>query len=59
MAEEPDNLTLRMLRQIDGKLDTVIGKVQDLIATVSSIEDQFVGLRSEISALRADFVRLS
>jgi predicted nuclease with TOPRIM domain len=51
MADEPDNLTLRMLRQIDAKLDTILDRLHDLTARTSSVEDQLVGLRT-------DFVRL-
>jgi hypothetical protein len=58
MAEEPENLTLRVLRQVDAKLDTVVDRLHDLTARVGSIEDQFIILRSEMSGLRADFVRI-
>jgi predicted nuclease with TOPRIM domain len=51
MADEPDNLTLRMLRQVDAKLDTILDRLHDLTARTSSVEDQLVGLRT-------DFVRL-
>jgi hypothetical protein len=51
MVDEPENLTLRTLRQIDAKLDTVLGRLHDLTARMSSVEDQPVGLRT-------DFVRL-
>jgi hypothetical protein len=51
MADEPENLTLRALRQADAKLDTILDRVHDLKARVSSVEDQLVGPRT-------DFVRL-
>jgi hypothetical protein len=51
MADEPDNLTLRMLRPVDAKLDTILDRLHDLTARTSSVEDQLVGLRT-------DFVRL-
>jgi predicted nuclease with TOPRIM domain len=51
MADEPENLTLRMLRQVDAKLDTILDRLHDLTARMSSVEDQVVGLRT-------DFVRL-
>jgi archaellum component FlaC len=51
MVDEPDNLILRMLRQVDTKLDTLMERMHDLTARVGSVEDQ-------LSGLRADFVRL-
>jgi hypothetical protein len=58
MPDEPDNLTLRMLRQMDGKLDTVMDRVQGMTSRIASIEDQLVGVRTELGGLRADVVRL-
>jgi hypothetical protein len=58
MTDEPESLTLRMLRQVDGKLDTLMTRFQDATARMASIEDQMVGMRSELSGLRSDFVRL-
>ena len=58
MAEEPDNLVLRMLRQVDGKLDTLVDRVHDLTARAASVVDQLVAMRADTSALRGDFVRL-
>jgi predicted nucleic acid-binding Zn-ribbon protein len=58
MVDEPENLTLRMLRQIDAKLDIVMERLHDLTARVASVEDQLVILRSDVSGLRSDFVRL-
>ncbi len=58
MAEEPESLTLRMLRSLDAKLDTVMEWLQDLTARVASVEDQLVAVRNDISGLRRDFVRL-
>ena len=59
MAEEPDNLVLRMLRQVDGKLDTLVDRVHDLTARVASVVvDQLVAMRADTSALRGDFARL-
>jgi hypothetical protein len=51
MADEPENLTLRMLRQLDAKLDAILDCLHDFTARGSSVEDQPVGLRT-------DFVRL-
>lgn len=58
MADEPENLTLRMFRHLDTKLDTIMDRTHDLTARMSLVEDQLVGLRAEIVGLRTDFVRL-
>jgi len=58
MADEPENLTLRMLRGVDGKLDTLMDRIHGFTARIGSIEDQLVGVRSALSGLRTDFVRL-
>jgi hypothetical protein len=51
MADEPENLALRMLRQVDAKLDIVMERLHDLTARVGSVEDQLVILRSDVSGL--------
>ena len=38
MADEPDNLTLRMLRSIDAKLDRLSGDLSDLKTRVGRVE---------------------
>jgi predicted nucleic acid-binding Zn-ribbon protein len=58
MAEEPENLTLRMLRPVDSKQDTLMERFQDPTARIGSIEDQLVGVKAELSGLRTDFVRI-
>jgi predicted nuclease with TOPRIM domain len=58
MADEPENLTLRMLRSVDAKQDTLMERFHDLTARIGSAEDQLVGIKSELSGLRTDFVRL-
>jgi hypothetical protein len=58
MADEPENLTLRIMRNIDAKSDTVMERLFDLTARVSSLGDQFAAFRTEISGLCSDFVRL-
>jgi predicted nuclease with TOPRIM domain len=51
MADEPDNLTLRMLRSIGEKQDTILDRLLDLTARVSSVEDQLVGIRTDLVRL--------
>ena len=44
MADEPENLTLRMMRAIDNKLDTrfdiLIGKVDEIDNRLTRLESQ-------------------
>jgi hypothetical protein len=54
MADEPENLTLRMLPQVDAKLDTLLERMLDLTARVASVEDQLVSVKTDISGLRSD-----
>jgi predicted nuclease with TOPRIM domain len=58
MADEPENLTLRMLRQIDAKLDQVDCKLGILIDRVQDLTVRLACVVDQISGLRADFVRL-
>jgi archaellum component FlaC len=58
MADEPDNLTLRILRQVDAKLDTLMERFFEMTARMGSLEHQLSGIRTDISGLRSDFVRL-
>jgi hypothetical protein len=58
MAQEPENLTLRMLRSVDSKQDTLMERFQDLTGRIGSIEDQLVGVKAELSGRRTDFVRI-
>jgi len=39
MAEEPDNLVLKMLRRMDAKLDRVGEDIRDLKVRMSSLEE--------------------
>jgi predicted nucleic acid-binding Zn-ribbon protein len=55
MVDEPENLTLRMFRHLDAKLDTIMDRIHDLTSRMSSVEDQLVGLRTEIVGLRTRF----
>jgi K+/H+ antiporter YhaU regulatory subunit KhtT len=51
MANEPENLILRMLRSLDEKMDTILDRLLDLTARVSSIADQLVGVRTDLVRL--------
>jgi hypothetical protein len=51
MADEPDNLILRMLRSLDEKMDTILDRLLDLTARMSSVEDQLAGVRTDLVRL--------
>jgi hypothetical protein len=51
MAAEHKDVTLRILCRMDAKLDTIVDRLDDLTARMSSVENQLVGLR-------IDFIRL-
>ena len=42
MVDEPDNLVLRMLRQVDSKQDILMERFLEMTARMASIEDQLV-----------------
>ena len=46
--EQPDNLVLRYLRRIDGKLDQVIADVADLKHRVTLLELGFAGIHQRV-----------
>jgi DNA repair ATPase RecN len=45
---EPDNLTLRLLRSIDGKLDRVHDDVRDIKVRITSVEEALAGVNRRI-----------
>ena len=58
MATEPENLTLRALRQVDAKLDALLERSLEMTGRLASLEDHLVRAQGEVLALRADFVRI-
>jgi hypothetical protein len=58
MATEPENLTLRALRGVDAKLDALLERSLEMTSRLGSVEDHLVRTQGEVSALRADFVRI-
>ena len=45
---EPENLTLRLLRSIDGKLDRVHDDVKDIKVRMTSVEEALAGVNRRI-----------
>jgi len=51
MTDEPENLTLRMLRSIDEKLDLVRADVQDLKLRATNVEEGLAGVNRRLDRL--------
>lgn len=41
MPDEPENLTLKMLRRMDAKLDRLIDDLQDVKVRLTSLEENY------------------
>jgi hypothetical protein len=52
VAEELENHALRMLEQIDAKLDAILGYPHEFATRKSSVKDQFVGSRADFARLK-------
>jgi hypothetical protein len=55
--EGPDNLVLRYLRNMDGKLDRIGEDVRELKLRMSAVEDGLVGMRRDVASLYESQVR--
>lgn len=51
MAEEPENITLRYLRRIDEKLDTLIADLRDLKIRTTNTEEGLAGINRRLDRL--------
>jgi len=58
MPDEPDNLTLRMLRRMDEKLDRVLGDVADMKFRLTSLERQSAEVRLDIAGVSSRLDRM-
>ena len=58
MADEPDSLTLRMLRKIDEKLDRLQDDVQDLKARLTGVEEGLAGVNRRLDRLDERVLRI-
>jgi DNA repair ATPase RecN len=45
---EPENMTLRLLRSIDGKIDRVLEDVKDIKVRLTSVEEALAGVNRRI-----------
>ena len=51
MSDEPDSITLRMMRRIDAKLDRALDGLSDLKERVGAVETGLAGLSTSITGL--------
>jgi archaellum component FlaC len=58
MAEEPDSLTLRILRSMDQKLDRVIEDVQDLKIRMTGVEEGLAGVNRRLDRVEGRLDRI-
>jgi hypothetical protein len=58
MTEEPDNLVLRLLRRIDGKLDVLVADMQDLKVRATNTEEALAGVNRRIDRMDERVMRI-
>jgi len=60
MAEEPESILLRYLRQIDAKIDRVIEDLHDLKHRITSLENQIAHLHGDFAnqSVRIDRIEI-
>jgi hypothetical protein len=55
---EPDNLTLQILRKIDGKLDRIVDDVQDIKIRMTHVEEGLAGVNRRLDRLEVHVDRI-
>jgi len=58
MTDEPDSLTLVLLRRIDGKLDRLTDDVQDLKVRMTHVEEGLAGVNRRLDRLEVRVDRI-
>ena len=58
MADEPTNLIFEYLRWIDSRLDGIERNLGMIVAGISSLDDQFAIIKSDLALIRNDLSRL-
>jgi len=58
MTDEPENLTLRMLRRIDARLDAIENRLDLIEQRQRGVEHQTTALLQGQDAMRADLARV-
>jgi septal ring factor EnvC (AmiA/AmiB activator) len=51
MADEPENLTLKMLRRMDAKLDRLVDDLQDVKMRLGSLEQKMAIVVTDIARI--------
>jgi hypothetical protein len=55
---EPENLTLQMLRKMDGKLDRLVEDVQDIKIPMTHVEEGLAGVNRRLDRLEVRVDRI-
>lgn len=58
MTDEPENLTLRMLRRIDERLDTIEARLGEISGTQSAVLQLLTAQDARLSRIEADLTRV-
>lgn len=58
MADEPDNLTLRMLRKIDARLDAIEARLSEITGTQSAMLQLMTAQDARLSRIESDLSRV-
>lgn len=58
MTDEPENITLRILRRMDEKLDLIAADVQDLKVRATNIEEGLAGVNRRLDRLDERVARI-
>jgi DNA repair ATPase RecN len=56
---EPENMTLRILRLIDGKMDRVLEDVKDIKVRLTSVEEALAGVNRRIDRSESRLDRIA
>jgi archaellum component FlaC len=58
MSNEPENMTLIILRRLDEKMDRVIDEVRDLKVRTTAVEENLAGVQRRIDRLELRVERI-
>ncbi len=58
MANEPENMTLVILRRLDEKMDRLIDDVRDLKVRTTAVEENLAGVQRRIDRVEARIERI-
>jgi hypothetical protein len=51
MSDEPENLVLRYLRSMDGRLDRMERTQQEMLGRLGSLERDFAGVKTDLAGI--------